>query len=95
MVIGVPKQVGEAAGTLRGLVATGVIRPGRPDHLLRLGLSLRRWDRSPAAGSEAMARLYGDEPYVIDELGTLTFGEVERRTNALASSLAADGVGPG
>ncbi|MDX6581873.1 MAG: hypothetical protein QOI10_1057 [Solirubrobacterales bacterium] len=95
MVIGIPAKLGEAAGTLRALVATGVIRPARPDHLLRLGLALRRWDRSPAAGLAAMAELYGDEPYVIDELGTLSFGDVERRTNALAASLAADGVAPG
>ncbi|HEY8000545.1 MAG TPA: AMP-binding protein [Solirubrobacterales bacterium] len=95
MVIGVPKQLGETAGMLRALVATGVIRPGRPDHLPRLAISLRRWGRSPAAGIAALAALYGDEPYVIDELGTLSFGEVERRTNALASSLAEGGVGPG
>ncbi len=93
--IGVPTQLGEAAGIVRALVATGVIRPRRPDHLLRLGLALRRWDRSPAAGIVAMAELYGDDSYLIDELGTLSFGEVERRTNALASSLAGAGVEPG
>ena len=93
--IGIPKRVGEAAGVVRGLVATGVIRPARPDHFVRLGLALRRWDRSPAAGITAMAELYGDEPFVIDELGTLSFGEVERRTNALARSLGDAGVGPG
>src|SRR5690349_1973180 len=80
---------------MRALVATGVARPVRPDHLLRLGGSFRRWGRSPAAGLAAMAVLYGDEPYVIDELGTLTFGDVDRRTNALAGSLAEAGVGPG
>ena len=42
-----------------------------------------------------MAELYGDDSYLIDELGTLSFGEVERRTNALASSLAGAGVEPG
>jgi fatty-acyl-CoA synthase len=80
---------------VRALVATGVMRPVRPDHLLRLGGSMRRWGRSPAAGLAAMAVLYGDEPFVIDELGTLSFGEVDRRTNALACSLAEAGVGPG
>jgi fatty-acyl-CoA synthase len=95
IMVRVPKQVGEAAGMLRALVATGVISPRRPDHLLRLGLALRRWDRSPAAGIAAMAELYGDQSYVIDELGTLSFEDVERRTNALAASLAASGVAPG
>src|SRR4051794_29669410 len=95
MAIGIPKQVGEAAGMVRALVATRVIRPVRPDHLIRLGLALRHWGSSPAAGSAAMAALYADEPYVIDELGRLTFGEIDARTNALASSLAAEGAGEG
>lgn len=93
--IGIPRRVGTAAGMMRALVATRVIRPARPDHVVRLGVALRRWDRSPAAGIAAMAVLHEDEPYVIDELGRLTFGEVDRRTNALARALAAEGVGAG
>ncbi len=95
MAIGIPKQVGEAAGMVRALVATGVIRPVRPDHLLRLGASLRRWGSSPAAGIAAMATVYADETFVVDELGRLSFGEVDERTNALARSLAAEGVEAG
>ena len=46
--------------------------------------TLVRWGRSPAAGFIAGAVTSPHEPAVIDELGTLTFGEVDRRTNALA-----------
>ena len=38
---------------------------------------------------------FPDEPAIIDELGTLTFKEVDERTNALAHALAADGIGAG
>src|SRR5437764_3608310 len=36
---------------------------------------------------------YGDEPAIIDEIGTLTFEEVDRRSNALARAMSNAGVG--
>ena len=38
---------------------------------------------------------FPDEPAMIDELGTLSFREVDERTNALAHALAADGIEAG
>ena len=70
-----------------------MVRPARPDRLLRTGLALVKWGPTPAAGYTASAIRYPNEPAVIDELGTLTFGEVARRTNALADSLAKPGSG--
>ncbi len=77
------------------LVQAGIVRPMRPDRAMRLARTWVRWGTSPALGSIATAITYPDEIAIIDELGTLTFAETHERSNALASSLAAEGVGPG
>jgi fatty-acyl-CoA synthase len=74
------------------LAGAGLVRPARPDRLVRTGLALHRWGPTPAAGYEASAARFPDEPAIIDELGVLTFGEVQVRTNALAHSLSDAGI---
>ena len=88
-------SVAHELGSVKVLMDRGVVRPIRPDKLVRLGSTLLRWGRSPAAGFVAGAVRSPDEPAVIDELGTLTFGEVDRRSNALAHALADHGVNEG
>jgi acyl-CoA synthetase (AMP-forming)/AMP-acid ligase II len=78
--------------TARTLLGAGIVRPTRPDKLVRIGLALRRFGPTPAAGYTSSAIRYPDEPAVIDELGTLTFAELHRRTNALAHALADAGI---
>ena len=90
-----PARVLHTLGSLRVLVDRGILRPIRPDRLLRMAQTLVRWGRSPAAGYVALAIQYPDEPAIVDELGTLTFGEVDRRTNALAHSLSDNGIREG
>jgi len=91
----VPRRVIHEIGSIAILAETGVVRPLRPDKLARIGLTLMRWGRSPAAGFIALAVRYPDETAIVDELGTLTFAEVHRRTNALAHGLADAGVKEG
>jgi acyl-CoA synthetase (AMP-forming)/AMP-acid ligase II len=81
--------------TAKTLVETGILRPTRPDHLLRLASALQKWGPTPAAGYTVSAIRHGDELAVVDELGTLTFEDVHLRTNALAHSLSDAGVGEG
>jgi acyl-CoA synthetase (AMP-forming)/AMP-acid ligase II len=69
-----------------------VIRPIRPDRLWDFLWTLQRWGRSPAAGAIALAARFPDDPMLVDELGTLSYSEVNTRTNALAHSLADAGV---
>ena len=76
----------------RVLANAGFVRPERPDRLLRTLQTLRRWGPTPAAGFASSAIRYPSETAVIDELGMLTFEEVHRRSNALASSLSDAGV---
>jgi acyl-CoA synthetase (AMP-forming)/AMP-acid ligase II len=89
---GLPGRVAHQLGSLKVLIEAGVVRPMRPDRLLRLVQTLVRWGHSPAAGAIVLANRYPDEPMIVDELGTLTFSEVHTRTNALAHALSDAGV---
>ena len=91
----VPKQVSTKLQSLITLTGAGIIRLQRPDRTLRTALSLIRWGVTPAAGYESSAARYGDDVALIDELGQLTFREIQQRTNALAHALADDGVNEG
>jgi fatty-acyl-CoA synthase len=88
-------QVGTKLFTAKTLAEVGYIRPMRPDKLLRTGLALARWGPTPAAGYASSAILYPDELAIVDELGSLTFAEVHRRTNGLAHALAERGIEEG
>jgi acyl-CoA synthetase (AMP-forming)/AMP-acid ligase II len=79
---------------LRALAEAGVIRPMRPDKVARVALALRRWGASPAAGIAAAAATDPNRLMVIDEEGEISYGEMHRRSNALARALADHGVGP-
>jgi acyl-CoA synthetase (AMP-forming)/AMP-acid ligase II len=91
----VPKQVANTLQSLVTLTEAGIIRLQRPDRALRTAVSIIRWGVTPAAGYEASAARYPDEVALIDELGQLTFREIQQRTNALAHALADDGVNEG
>ena len=77
------------------LVAAGIVRPTRPDKMIRIARELARWGASPSAGIAAGAIRYPDETMIIDELGSLTFREVHSRSNRLARALAKQGIGEG
>src|SRR5829696_2466090 len=83
------------ARVAKTLVEAGLIAPTRPDRLARAGASLLRWGTTSAGAIAVTAARMPDQPAVADELGTLSYGELHRRANALASSLAAHGIRPG
>jgi acyl-CoA synthetase (AMP-forming)/AMP-acid ligase II len=76
----------------RVLTEAGVASPERPDVLARMLKTLLDWDMTPAAGFIVSAIRYPDEPAIVDEKGSLTFAEVDRRTNALANALRDEGI---
>jgi acyl-CoA synthetase (AMP-forming)/AMP-acid ligase II len=80
---------------LKVLAESGIIRPYSPLSLARAGRVLQQWGTGPAGGFLAMAALMADRVWIIDERGELTFGDVDRRTNALARALQGLGVREG
>ena len=81
--------------TARTLAGAGIVTPTRPDRILKAVRALHAFGPTPAAGYTVSAIRHPDATALVDDLGTVTFAEVHRRTNALANSLRARGVGEG
>jgi fatty-acyl-CoA synthase len=72
----------------------GLLGPARPSVLARGGIAVQR--RGPIAGAAIAAALrWGDRPALSDELGTLTYREIDRRSNALANAWVHAGIEAG
>jgi acyl-CoA synthetase (AMP-forming)/AMP-acid ligase II len=87
-----PGQVAYQLGSVKILAEAGVVRPIRPDRLWHVLRTLQKWGRSPAAGSISLAARFPDDTMIVDELGTLSYREVDTRTNALAHALSDAGI---
>ena len=86
---------GRGIHAVRTFYSAGMITVDRPDRFLGLIQALRKWGNTPAAGYAAAAVRYPDEDAIIDELGRLTFAEVEDRTNRMANAFADAGLSEG
>jgi acyl-CoA synthetase (AMP-forming)/AMP-acid ligase II len=73
----------------------GVAALHRPDKALKVVSALIRWGASPALGITTAAIHHPHETALIDERGSLTFEQLQRRTNALAHAFERMGVGYG
>jgi fatty-acyl-CoA synthase len=87
-----PARLLHEADNVRILARAGLVAPMRPDKVARIALAGVRWGASPATGVIVGAIRHPDRPMLVDELGTLTYRDVERRTNAIANELARAGV---
>jgi len=58
-----------------------------------MALAFRRWGVSVAAAYAVNAISRADQAAIVDDDGTFTYAEIERRTNALANELARIGLG--
>ncbi len=80
---------------IRVLAGTGAARPSRPDRLLGMGLALMRWGFTPAAGWAAGAARFPNQPAIVDEIGCMSFREVDEASSAIATGLIERGVTDG
>ena len=86
--VGEPLQIADrAAAGLRTLARTGLLRPVRPDRIMRASLASARFGATPASVAAAAAALHGGRPAVIDEFGTLTFSELDLQSRAVAAAM--------
>ena len=88
-------RVGHGAHAVKILADAGVVRPMRPEKLVHMASTMLRWGPTPAAGYAVSAVRRPDKVGIVDELGTLTFAEIHRRTNALANAWSDQGIGEG
>ena len=75
------------------LTQRGLVRPVRPDRLLKMGLAFHRWGVSVASAYAVNAISRADQAAVVDDDRSLTYAELDERTNALANELTKLGVG--
>src|ERR1700712_14497 len=94
-VSGAVGKVGEKAEVIRVLAGTGILKPVRPDQLVRMGMAFARWGFTPASGWGVGAAQYPKEKAVVDDFGSLTFAEMDEQSSAIATALAEKGVKEG
>jgi acyl-CoA synthetase (AMP-forming)/AMP-acid ligase II len=85
----------EQLSAIRVLAQTGAVHPSRPDRLLGVGLAALRWGFTPAAGWAVGAARYPTATALIDDLGEMTFREVDEDSSAMATGLLELGVRDG
>ncbi len=64
-----------------------MIAPMRPDRYLKMAAAMRREGMGMTLGFATAAQRCPDRPGLVDELGTLTWRQLDERINALASAL--------
>lgn len=76
-------------GLLSTMVRAGVITALRPDKYLRIGAAMARENMNVTSGFASAAQRCPDRPGLIDELGTLTWRDIDQRADAFAAALQA------
>jgi fatty-acyl-CoA synthase len=76
-------------GLLTTMVRAGVIAPLRPDKYLRIAAAMARENMGITSGFASAAQRCPDRPGLVDELGTLTWRDIDQRADAFAAALQA------
>ncbi|ACC40682.1 long-chain-fatty-acid--CoA ligase FadD12 [Mycobacterium marinum M] len=82
-------RIDQILGLITTLARSGLIAPMRPDRYLKIAAAMRREGMGFTAGFAAAAQRCPDRPGLVDELGTLTWRQLDERSNALAAALQA------
>ncbi|MGZ4620168.1 MAG: AMP-binding protein, partial [Frankiaceae bacterium] len=85
----------ESLRTLKVFADAGLVRPALPSQLIGMGLAFARWGITPAGGWAVGSARYPNQPALVDELGTLTFAEVDEMSSAIAAGLVDRGIRAG
>jgi acyl-CoA synthetase (AMP-forming)/AMP-acid ligase II len=89
---GLLANLSRVRANVAALRAAGLLNPRL---VMGLARASKTWGPTLAAGVAAAAATRPDEVGLIDDLGSLTFRELDERTNALANSLAREGLRQG
>jgi fatty-acyl-CoA synthase len=88
-------KVGEVVETVQVLTRSGLIGPMPPKTLVGVAKASKTWDRTAAGAVAGAAVRHPDRRAIVDEDGEVTYRELHRTSNALATALKARGVRPG
>ena len=80
-------RLAETLGIVATMRRAGVIAPMPPDKYVRIAAAMQRENMAITSGFAAAAQRCPDRPGLVDELGTLTWREIDRRADALAAAL--------
>src|ERR1700741_4601114 len=80
-------RVNQALGLIGTMRRAGMIAPMRPDRYLKMAAAMRREGMGMTVGFASAAQRCPDRPGLVDELGTLTWRQLDERINALAAAL--------
>ena len=89
------RPVADGLAAVKVLSQAGLVSPVRPDRLIGMALSFARWGASPAAAYAAGAARDPNRIAVIDERESVTYAEIDRRSNGVAHALLERGVRSG
>ena len=81
------QRIRELRESVRALRKARLVVGLRPDKYLRMGTAFLREGITNTVGIAVSARRCPDRPALIDELGVLTYRELDTRANALAAAL--------
>jgi acyl-CoA synthetase (AMP-forming)/AMP-acid ligase II len=80
-------QARNVFGVVTTLARAGMIAPMRPDRYVKMAAAMRREGMGMTVGFAGAAQRCPDRPGLVDELGTLTWRQLDERINALAAAL--------
>jgi fatty-acyl-CoA synthase len=91
----VRQRASDKAFEVKVLHEAGILAAHRPDKSAKVVSAFVRWGASPALGITIAAIHHPHETALIDERGSLSFEQLQRRTNALAHAFERMGIGHG
>jgi acyl-CoA synthetase (AMP-forming)/AMP-acid ligase II len=82
-------RVSETIDLVATMRRARIIAPIRPDRYLRIAAAMRRENMGVTSGFASAAQRCPDRPGLVDELGTLTWKQIDERSDAFAAALQA------
>ncbi|WP_082022563.1 acyl-CoA ligase FadD12 [Mycolicibacterium setense] len=82
-------RVTDTVGLVTTMRRAGIITVMRPDKYLRIATAMARENMGVTSGFAASAQRCPNRPGLVDELGTLTWQQVDQQADALAAGLQA------
>jgi len=87
--MGITDRLTGTIGLVDAMRRARLIAPMRPDKYVRIAAAMRRENMGITSGFASAAQRCPDAPGLIDERGTLTWREIDQRSDAFAAALQA------